>query len=63
MSINRWMDNEDVIRIYNEILLSHKKNKILPLATVWIDLESIIHSERSQTEKDNNGVLSLMCRT
>ena len=25
MSINRWMDKEDVVHIYNEILLSHKK--------------------------------------
>ena len=25
MSINRWMDKEDVIYIYNRILLSHKK--------------------------------------
>ena len=25
MSINRWMDKEDVLYIYNGILLSHKK--------------------------------------
>ena len=25
MFIDRWMDEEDVIHIYNEILLSHKK--------------------------------------
>ena len=25
MSINRWMDKEDVVQIYNGILLSHKK--------------------------------------
>ena len=24
MSINRWMDKEDMVHIYNEILLSHK---------------------------------------
>ena len=25
MSIERWMDKEDVVHIYNGILLSHKK--------------------------------------
>ena len=25
MSIDRWMDEEDVVHIYNGILLSHKK--------------------------------------
>ena len=27
MSINRGMDKEDVVHIYNEILLSHKKER------------------------------------
>ena len=40
------MNNEDVIYTYNGILLSNKKkNKILPLATMWINLECIILSE------------------
>ena len=30
------MNKEDVVHIYNEILLSHKKNKIMPPATPWI---------------------------
>ena len=29
------------IYIYNGILLSLKKNKILPLMTIWMDLEGI----------------------
>ena len=36
MSINKGMNKEDVVHIYNEILLSHKKNKIMPPATPWI---------------------------
>ena len=28
MSINRWMDKEDVVHIYNETLLSHKKEQM-----------------------------------
>ena len=27
MSINRWMDKEDVVHIYNRIVLSHKKER------------------------------------
>ena len=31
MSIYKSMDNKDVIHLYNGILLSHKKNEIMPL--------------------------------
>ena len=46
------MDKEDVVYIYNEILISHKKNKILPLVITWMDLDGIRLSEISQTKKD-----------
>ena len=38
--------------IYNGILCSHKKNGIMLFATTGVDLEIIILSEVSQTEKD-----------
>ena len=38
------------IYIYNKILLSHKKNEIMPFAATWMDLEMIILSEVSQTK-------------
>ena len=34
------------------ILVSHKKEKVFPFATIWINLDSIIPSEISLTEKD-----------
>ena len=52
MSINRGMDKGDVVHIYNGILLSHKKNEIMPFIATWVDLQTIILSEVSQKEKD-----------
>ena len=37
-----------------------RKNKILPFAATWMDLETIILSEISQTEKDKYHVIPLI---
>ena len=55
------MDKEDGVHIYNGILLSHKKNKIVPFAETWIELEAVIQSEVSQKEKNKYRILSLIC--
>ena len=39
--------DKDVVCIYNGILLSHKKNEVIPLLATWMDLEIIILSEVS----------------
>ena len=49
MSINRRMDKEDEVYIINGIVLSHKNNEVLMFPTTWMDLESIMLSEVSQT--------------
>ena len=62
MSIDRGKDKDDVAHTYNGILLSHRKNEILPFAATWINLEGIMLSEISQTEKDKYCTISLICR-
>ena len=37
-----------------------KKNKIMPLAATWMDLESIVLSEVSQTEKEKYCMVSFI---
>ena len=44
------MDKEDVVHIYNGMLLSYKKNEIISFAAPWIDLEIIILSEIRQRQ-------------
>ena len=39
-----------------------KKNEILPFATTWMDLEHVMLSEISQSEKDKYYMISLICR-
>ena len=51
MSIDGRMDKD--VDIYTMGYYSAiKNNLILPFATTWVDLESIMLSEISQTEKD-----------
>jgi len=37
------------------------KNEILPFATTWMELEGIMLSKISQSEKDNDHTISLIC--
>lgn len=40
-----------MVHVYNGILLSHRKNEILPLASARIDLEGIMSSDISQNRQ------------
>ena len=60
MSIDRWTDKHIHVVEYNSAL---KRNEILIHATTWINLEDIILSEVSQTQKDKYCVIPLIWGT
>ena len=41
-----------MVYIHSGILLSHKKDDIMPFAATWMELENLILSEMSQKDKD-----------
>ena len=60
LSVHQQMNKEDVIHIYNGILLSHKKEWNNVICSNMMDPEIIILSEVSQKEKDKC-MKSLIC--
>ena len=57
-----FWDKDHVVYIYAvEYHSAIKKNEIMPFAATWMDLEMIMLSEVSQTEKDKYHVMSLIC--
>ena len=50
-----------MVHLYNGILLSHRKNEIMPFVATWMDLEDIMLSEINKREKDKQCVISLIC--
>ena len=49
------------IDTYSGILLSYKKNEIMPVITTWVNLRGIKLSEISQTGKDKCYGVSFIC--
>ena len=59
MFIDRWMGKEDVA--YTQWNITHpSKNEILPFAMTWMELDGIILSKISQSEKGKYHMNSLM---
>ena len=50
-----------MVHLYNGILLTHKKDKIMPFAAAWMELEILILSEVRQKEKDKYYMIGLIC--
>ena len=59
-SIDEWIKqlwDIHTMECYSDV----KNKKILPFATVWMDLENIMLSEISQLEEDKYHMISLIC--
>ena len=60
-SIDKWIKklrHMYIMEYYSVI----KKNRILSFVTAWINLQGIMLSEISQSEKDKYHMISLICR-
>ena len=56
MALDVRLDKAYTIEQYSAM----RKYEIVPLATTWMDLEDILRSEISQTEKVKNHMISLI---
>ena len=61
VSFNRWLAKEGAVHIHMEYYSAIGKDEILPFATTWMDLENMVLSEISQSEKAKNHIISLLC--
>ena len=64
-STDNWIRKMWCVYIYiythtMEYYSSIKKNKIMPFAATWMELETLILSEKSQKEKDKYHMISLI---
>ena len=65
MSINRGIDKEDMRSIDRQMMEYYsamKRNEIMPLAGMWLELEAVIQSEVNQKQKNEQCVLTHLCR-
>ena len=53
---DEWINKMLTMEYYSVI----KKNKIIPFAATWLELETLIPSEVSQKEKDKYHMMSLI---
>ena len=60
-TIDEWVKKLWYIYTMEYYLAVLKKQEILPFATTWMDLESIMLREISQPEKDKHPMISLLC--
>jgi hypothetical protein len=58
---NQSLDKENVVHIYNGVLVRHKENRIMSFAGKWIELEDVMLSKISQVQKYKYCMLLLLC--
>ena len=60
MSLDRRMDTENMVYLYNGVYKAIKNEDILSFAGKWMELKNITLSEVTQTQKCMNGMYSLI---
>ena len=60
MPLDQRMNKENVVHLHNGVLHSRKNNVILKFAGKWMELENIILSEVTQTQKEKYHMYSLI---
>ena len=56
-----YIKKENVVHTQMEYYSAINKNEVLTFVVAWMDLDGIILSEISQTEKDKYCMISLIC--
>ena len=60
MSLNRGMDTENVVHLYNVVLITIKNNGFMKFLGKWMNLEGITLSEVTQSRKNSHTMYSLI---
>ena len=60
MSLNRGMDTENVVHFTMEYYSAIRNNEFMKFLGKWMDLEGIILSEVTQSQKNSHDMYSLI---
>ena len=60
MTLNGGMDTKSVVYIHNGVLLATRNNEFMKFFDRWMELENIILSEVTQSQKNTHGMHSLI---
>jgi hypothetical protein len=60
MSLNRGISTENVVVLHMDYYSTMKNNNLMKFAGKWMELENIILSEVTQSQKDTHVMYSLI---
>jgi hypothetical protein len=60
MSFSSGMDTENMVHLHNGVLLSFKNHEFMKFLGKWMELENIILSEVTQSQKNTQGMHSVI---
>jgi hypothetical protein len=58
--LNRGMHTENVVHLHNGIYSAMKKNEFMKFLAKWMDLEGIILSEITHSQRNSHNMYSLI---